>query len=277
MASSTDANERTRECRNIMCVCSPFTKTYKELPSLQLDLVQPHAVMEQKDHGLYKVYVMSYGLMAIYDSSSGFWLNLNMGDNMRPRSPVICHGAMYGLRDEGSLWWATWKLVVSNISTHMADADGGVNEGLYAGFCTLEVLNQSNGGQFTALIRRPRLLGADGCLLLIGGLKKSVLSYSCSTFIIFKFNFMALEWVEIARMPEHLYWNFQDLELVKIFGSIQDVFFFCETTLTTVGCKLHNGRVLWHKIVDFPGLKYCVSGLCKGFTFDLKLGNVIQA
>lgn len=276
MASSIDEDERSKEGRNVMCVCNPFTKLYKELPSLQLDLFEAHAIMEQKDNGLYKVYVMSSGLMAIYDSTSGYWLNLNIGDNVRPRSPVICRGAIYGLRDEGSLWWQSWKLVVSNLNT-LVSANEGLNEGLYAGSCSWIVLNQSNWGEFSALIRRPRLLGANGCLLLIGGLKKSVLSYSCSTFIIFKFDFTALEWLEIARMPDDLYWGFQDLALVKIFGSIQDVFFFCETTHTTVACKLSNGQALWHKVVDCPDLKYCISSRCKGFSFDLKLGSAIQS
>lgn len=266
---------KTADDQNAMCICNPFTKAYKELPSLQLDLVEPHAIMERKDNSSYKVYVMSSGFMAVYDSNNGYWVNLNIGQPVRPRSPVICGGAIYGLCDEGSLWWQSWKLVSSNLGTLFMTVDSLTNGGLYAGSCNWAVLNQSEWGEIPALIRRPRLLGANGCLLLIGGLKKSVLSYSCSTFIIFKFDFMALEWLEIARMPQDLYWAFQDIASVKIFGSTQDVFFFCEGSHTMVVCSLSTGQV-WHKIVDCPHLKYCISDLCKGFTFDLKLGSVVQ-
>ncbi|KAI5084801.1 hypothetical protein GOP47_0000970 [Adiantum capillus-veneris] len=211
--------------------------------------------------------------MQSFHKGSQHWVNVSMGEKIRPRSPVICRGSIYGLRDEGSLWWQSWKLVVSDVNMFV-DANEGPSRGLYAGSCNWCVVNQRNGAEFSALIRRPRLLGADGCLLLVGGLKNSVLTYSCSTFVIFKFDFTALEWVEVSRMPQDLYWGFQDLAYVKIFGSVRDVFFFCEMTNAIVACNLSNG-VVWQRVVDCPDLLYCLSGLFKGFTFNVKLGSAV--
>lgn len=259
--------------RNVMCICNPFTKSYKELPDLQLDLIQPHAIMERKDDGSYRVYVMSSDLLAVYDSKNEYWLNVNIGEPVRPRSPVICDGAIYGLRDEGSLWWHSWKLLFSNLGALNAIEDRP-RDGVHAGSCVWAVLNQREWGEIPALVRHPRLLGANGCLLLIGGLKKSVLSYSCSTFIIFKFDFMTLEWLEVAKMPQDLYWGFEEMSLVKIFGSTHDVFFLCKGPKKMVVCSLSNGQCIWRRIEDCPEYKYCVSDLCKGFSFDLKLGRM---
>lgn len=253
--------------RNVMCICNPLTKTYKELPDLQLDLVQPHAIMERKVDGSVKIYVLSSDLLALYDSKDECWLNLNIGEPVRPRSPVICDGAIYGLRDEGSLWWQSWKLVFSKLGTLCVIEDrDNVESRAWA------VLNQTEWGEIPTLVRHPRLLGANGCLLLIGGLKKSALSYSCSTFVIFRFNFMTLEWQEIAKMPADLYWGFEDMAVVKIFGSTHDIFFLCKDPQTMVVCSLSSGQGVWRRIVDCPDYKYCAYDLCKGFPFDLKLG-----
>ncbi|MCO5603873.1 hypothetical protein L7F22_058027 [Adiantum nelumboides] len=265
VANNTVHNKR------MMSACNPFTKMYKELPPLQINLIDAHAIMEQREDGSYKVYVLSSGLMAVYDSISQHWLNISMGERMRPRSPVICRDSIYGLRDEGSLWWQSWKLVVSDLNMFV-DPNEGPSSGLYAGSCNWCLVNQSNGDEFSASIRRPRLLGADGCLLLVGGLKNSVLTYSCSTFIIYKFDFTALKWVEVTKMPLDLYWGFHDLAYVKIFGSNRHVFFFCEMTNAIVACNLSSG-VIWQKVVNCPDLMYCISGLFKGFTFNVKLGS----
>lgn len=251
--------------KNTLCVCNPFTRTYKVLPELDQESSMPVAVMvgsncEEKNqcNNSYQVVVLRGDVVALYSSSRDTWLKFETGLPYRPRSPVACDGVVYGLQNMGSPWKSTWRLVYAKLDE----------------LCCKEVwcpLYKPEWGEILDILRQPRLLEYSGCLFLTGGLRRSLANNLCSTFIILKLDLSTLEWSEAARMPLSFYKHFDCGADFKIFGGRGSVYFASKIPARLVVCDFFNGEGVWRWVDDCPVYKYQKSHLCKGFPFEPRL------
>lgn len=253
--------------KNTLCVCNPFTRAYKILPELDQESSVPVAVMvesnyEEKDAWqssyLYQVVVLRGDAVALYPSPQSKWLKFETGLPYRPRSPVACDGVVYGLQNMGSPWKSTWRLVYAKLDE----------------LCCKEVwcpLYRPEWGEILDILRQPRLLESGGCLLLTGGLRRSLANNLCSTFIILKLDLTTLEWSEAARMPLAFYKHFDCGADFKIFGGGGSVYFSSKIPARLVVCDFSGGEGVWRWVDDCPVYKYQESHLCIGFPFEPRL------
>ncbi|KAH7422111.1 hypothetical protein KP509_13G091000 [Ceratopteris richardii] len=248
--------------KNIMCVCNPITRAYKILPCLHEVPSLPVAVMVRSNHKgyqctYYQLIVLRGDAVAVYSSTLSTWVEFNTGLPYRPRSPVVCSGVIYGLQNMGSPWKSSWRLVYAKLGE-------GCKEVWYP-------LYRSEWGEILDILRQPRLLEAKECLLLVGGLKHSVASNLCSTFVILKLDLTTLEWCEAARMPHAFYKHF-DLNMdFKIFGGGSSVYFSSKVSPRLVACDFIDGKGVWHWVRDCPVNSYQKTFFCKGFPFEPRL------
>ncbi|KAI5083593.1 hypothetical protein GOP47_0003336 [Adiantum capillus-veneris] len=250
--------------RNVICVCNPFTRTYKILPYVDEEPSMPVAVMVGRDEkggsheSFYQVVVLRGDAVALYSSTCYTWRNFETGLPYRPRSPVVCDGVVYGLQNMGSPWKSSWRLVYAKLDEIYCKEV----------WCPLY---RPEWGEILDILHQPRLLESNGGLFLTGGLKHSLASNSCSTFIILKLDLTTLEWSEAARMPLAFFRHFDCIADFKIFGGGGSVYFSSKVTSRLVVCDFSNGEGVWRWVGDCPIYKYQKMFLCKGFPFEPRL------
>lgn len=247
--------------RNVICVCNPFIRDYKILPYVDEESSMPVAVMvgsnakEVHSNSSYQVVVLRGDAVALYSPACGTWKNFETGLPYRPRSPVVCDGVVYGLQNMGSPWKSSWRLVYAKLDE----------------ICCKEVwcpLYRAEWGEILDILSQPRLLETSGSLFLTGGLKRSLATNSCLTFIILKLDLTTLEWSEAARMPPAFYRHFDGSADFKIFGGGGSVYFSSKATSRLVVCDFSDGEGAWRWVEDCPVYKYQKTFLCKGFPFE---------
>eukprot|EP00250_Pteridium_aquilinum_P012276 c20617_g1_i1 orf=544-1629(+) len=250
--------------KNKLCVCNPFTRTYKLLPDVDQEPSMPVAVMvesnceEDQCNSSYQVVVLRGDAVALHSSARRTWLKFETGLPYRPRSPVACGGVVYGLQNMGSPWKSSWRLVYAKLDE----------------LCCKEVwcpLYRPEWGEILDILLQPRLLETSGSLFLTGGLRGSLANNTCSTFIILKLDLTTLEWSEAARMPMAFYKHFDCGSDLKIFGGGSSVYFSSKTPPRIVVCDFSEGEGVWRWVDDCPVYMYQKTFLCKGFPFEPRL------